>query len=79
MSLNCNRGRCNGRPCTGRWKGKGGERREKAEGREMLDNGIKLGLRDINTELGIALLRGDHRYVRLYDCAIVATLVVLSR
>ena len=29
----------------------------------MLDNGIKLGLRDIDTELGIAILRGDHRYV----------------
>ena len=29
----------------------------------MLDNGIKIGLRDINTELGIALLRGDHKYV----------------
>ena len=29
----------------------------------MLDNGIKLGLRDINIELGIAILRGDHRYV----------------
>ena len=47
----------------GRWKGRGSARREKAGGREMLDNGIKLGLRNIDTELGIAILRGDHRYV----------------
>ena len=50
----------------------------KAGGREMLDNGIKLGLRNINTELGIAILCRDHGYVGLYDCAIVVTLVVLS-
>ena len=31
----------------------------------MLDNGIKLGLRDIDTDLGIAILREDHRY--MYD------------
>ena len=40
----------------------------------MLDNGIKLGLRNIDTALGIALLCGDHGYVCLYDCAIVVTL-----
>ena len=45
----------------------------------MLDNGIKLGLRNIDTKLGIAILCGDHRYVCLYNCAIVDTLVVLSR
>ena len=39
----------------GRWKGKGSARREKAGGREMLDNGIKLGLRYIDTELDIAI------------------------
>ena len=63
MSLNCSQERCDSRRWTGRWKGKGGVRREKAEGREMLDNGIKLGLRDIDTELGIAILCGDHGYV----------------
>ena len=53
------------------------ERKSRREG--MLDNGIKLGLRYIDTKLGIAILRGDHGYVRLYDCTTVVTLVVLSR
>ena len=45
--------------------GKGGWCKErKVGGREMLDNGIKLGLRNIDTKLGIALLRRDHG---LYD------------
>ena len=39
-----------------------GEKKQEG-GREMLDNGIKLGLRDIDTKLGIAILRGDHGYV----------------
>ena len=29
----------------------------------MLENGIKLGLRDIDTELGITILCGEHGYV----------------
>ena len=37
------------------------ERKSRREG--MLDNGIKLGLRYIDTKLGIAILRGDHGYV----------------